>query len=116
MAIAPYAWNLREMRAESTVLWCLRQGCGWANVMREQVVSKLTSLSNNRGFTLLEVLIAMVIMLVGMLGLLQAIILATESNAKNMLRDEAVLVSDSWMGLLKARPFDFISTTYAPMN
>ena len=68
---------------------------------------------NNRAFTLLEVLVAMVITLVGLLGLLQAIMVASESNSKNILRDESVQVADSWMNWLKAKPFDIVSTNYA---
>ena len=50
--------------------------------------------SSSSGFTLIEVMVAMVITLVGLLGLLQSVNLATEHNIKNALRDEAVQVGE----------------------
>lgn len=64
--------------------------------------------SNKRGFTLIEVLVAMVIMLVGLVGLLQAINIATEHNLRNYLRDEAVRVADLKMREFAALPFNSI--------
>lgn len=64
---------------------------------------------NDRGFTLIELMVAMVITLVGLLGLLQAINVATEHNMKNQLRDEAVLISEQWMGNLMTRGFNQLS-------
>lgn len=52
------------------------------------------SLLNNKGFTLIEVVVAMLIMLVGLMGLLQAVSVATEHNLRNQLRDEAVRIAD----------------------
>lgn len=75
------------------------------------IVRKLQS--NNKAFTLLEVLVAMVITLVGLLGLLQVIMVASESNAKNIFRDESVQVADSWMNWLRAKPFDKMSSSYS---
>ena len=49
------------------------------------------------------------ISLVGLLGLLQAVNLATEHNLRNQLRDEAVMVAEQYMGNLKVRAFDQIS-------
>ena len=47
------------------------------------------------GFTLIEFLAAIVILLVGMLGLLQATNVALTSNQQNQLRNEATLVMDN---------------------
>lgn len=49
------------------------------------------------------------ISLVGLLGLLQAVNLATEHNLKNQLRDEAVMLAENYMGNLKVRAFSQIS-------
>ena len=46
----------------------------------------------NNGFTLIEALMAMVILTVVLLGLLQAIIIASDATTKNILRDNAVNV------------------------
>ncbi len=58
----------------------------------EQTVSP-----NNRGFTLVEVLIALVVILIGLLGLLQVALLSIEHNFRNLLRDEAVNIADQMM-------------------
>ncbi len=75
-------------------------------------VTVIISNLNEKGFTLLEVLVSITILLFGLLGLLQALIVATESNAKNLIRDDVVFVADSCMNGLKARSFDNITTTY----
>lgn len=67
---------------------------------------------NNCGFTLIEVMVAIVIMMVGMLGLLQSINLAMEHNLKNHLRDEAVYVGEKYMNIQRGKAFDLLSTTY----
>src|SRR5512136_3093130 len=69
---------------------------------------------NNGGFTLIELMVAMVITLVGLLGLLQAINMAIEHNLKNQLRDEAVLIAEQWMGNLKTRGFNQLSGVSSP--
>ncbi len=56
---------------------------------------------------------AIVITLVGLMGLLQAVNVAMEHNLRNQLRDEAVLVGEQAMGFQKVRPFDQISTASA---
>jgi type IV pilus assembly protein PilV len=57
-------------------------------------------------------MVAIVIMMVGMLGLLQAINIATEYNLKNHLRDEAVYVGEKYMNMQRGKSFDLLSTTY----
>ena len=65
--------------------------------------------SSSSGFTLIEVMVAMVITLVGLLGLLQSVNLATEHNIKNALRDEAVQVGEDYLSDLRGRPLANIS-------
>lgn len=67
---------------------------------------------NNDGFTLTEVMVAIVIMMVGLLGLLEAINVATHANMKNHLRDEAVYTGEKYLNELKGRGFDNIAATY----
>jgi len=50
-----------------------------------------------QGFTLVEVLMALLIMTVGLLGLLQSVNVAYEHNTRNRLRDEALLVGEQQM-------------------
>lgn len=72
------------------------------------------SRQNNRGFTLIELMVAMLITLVGLVGLLQSVNLAIEHNVRDQLRDEAVLVGEKVMAFQKVRPFDEISTSHPP--
>ena len=61
-----------------------------------------TSRQGSRGFTLIEVLMAMLVMTVGLLGLLQSVNVAYEHNLRNKLREEAVLVAHEQMNGLRA--------------
>lgn len=72
----------------------------------------ITLNKNSGGFTLVEVMIAIVIMIVGMLGLLQSINIAMEYNLKNHLRDEAVFVGEKYMNELKGKTFATATITY----
>lgn len=62
---------------------------------------------------MVEVIMAILILMVGMLGLLQAINLATEVNLRNQLREEGVFMGERVMNELRGRGFDNISATYA---
>lgn len=64
---------------------------------------------NNKGFTLLEVLVAVVILTVGLLGLMQTVIYALNHNLTAQLRQEATLVADQVMSVEKAKPYDDIT-------
>lgn len=66
--------------------------------------------SNSRGFTLTEFLIAIVILMVGLLGLLQSINLAMNTNMENSLRSEAVMLADDLIMKERTKVFDAIST------
>lgn len=63
------------------------------------------------GFTLIEFLVAIVLLMVGMLGLLQSITVALHTNLENILRTEAVMLADDEMMRVRAKAFNAISTT-----
>lgn len=65
---------------------------------------------NTSGFTLIEFLVAIVILMVGMLGLLQSINLAMQKTVENAVRSEAVSIADEAMGLKRAKTFAALST------
>lgn len=67
--------------------------------------------SKSDGFTLLEFLVAILIISVGLLGMIQAVDSAIGHNMTTQLRDEAVRLADERMAQEKAKPFDAISTT-----
>lgn len=56
-----------------------------------------TSPSNDLGFTLVEMLMAMLVLTVGLLGLLQSVNLAYRHNLRDRLNREAVLVAEEQM-------------------
>lgn len=64
------------------------------------------NLSNSAGFTLIEFSIAVLIMMVGLLGLLQAVNLASEHNRGTVLRNEAIHLADEKMVLEKIKVID----------
>jgi type IV pilus assembly protein PilV len=65
---------------------------------------------NRRGFTLIEFLVAIVITMVGLLGLLQSVNLALQHNLNTQLRNEAVTVADDFLNREISKTFDLIST------
>lgn len=61
---------------------------------------------NKRGFTLIEFLAAIVILMVGMLGLLQVINLAYSTSLQNDLRNTAVVLADEEISRELAKGYD----------
>ena len=57
-------------------------------------------------------MVAIVIMMVGMLGLLKSINVAMEFNLKNHLRDEAVYVGEKYMNIQRGRAFDLLTSAH----
>lgn len=78
----------------------------------------MSTYNNKSGFTLLEILVALVILMIGMMALLSAATNAISLNMDNVFRDEAVQVADVKMRVVKgnkaatlASPFQGLSTT-----
>lgn len=65
---------------------------------------------------MIEVLAAMVIFTVGLLGLLQSVNVAIGQNVRDEYRNTAVLVGEQVMNELRAKPFQAISSIYAPQQ
>lgn len=70
-----------------------------------------TSHTNRAGFTLTELLMAMLVMTVGLLGLLQSVTVAYQHNMKDTLRKEAVLLAEERMHDLCRKAFKDIDCT-----
>jgi type IV pilus assembly protein PilV len=85
----------------------------WAKsiIKGAQLVINQTLPSNNRAFTLVEVLVAMLILMVGLLGMLQVINLAIRTNLQNEMRDQAVAIAEDRMAREKSLPFDNITAS-----
>ncbi|MEW6418815.1 MAG: hypothetical protein AB1480_11960 [Nitrospirota bacterium] len=58
-----------------------------------------------RGLTLVEVLIALVVVLVVFLALMQTALIGIDSNMRNILRDEAVGIAEMRMNVVRNTPF-----------
>ena len=69
-----------------------------------------TSKPDSRGFTLIEMLMAMLVLTVGLLGLLQSVNVAFEHKLRNRLREEALVVAEEQMGNWRIMGFDNITT------
>ena len=67
-------------------------------------------LNNSSGFTLLEFLIATVVLMVGLLGMLQGINIAMEKNLDTVFRNEAVSLADDLMMRQRGNSFTAIAT------
>lgn len=67
-------------------------------------------INNGKGFTLVEFLVAIVILMVGLLGLLQTINVAVDQGLGNVFRNEAVTAVDDLMMKRRAKAFDSLST------
>ena len=65
----------------------------------------------SQGFSLLEVIIAIAIVAFVMLALLQAVTLYTQQNMTNMLRDEAVRVTQDFLYDLRTQDYATIVST-----
>jgi type IV pilus assembly protein PilV len=65
---------------------------------------------NSSGFTLVELLVAMVIMLIGLLGLMYSVEIAMEHNLKNQMRGEVVRIAEEAMSNMRSRAFDSVSS------
>jgi Tfp pilus assembly protein PilV len=58
-------------------------------------------------------MVAMMITLVGLLGLLASVNIATEHNLRNASRNEAMQIADGYLNQLLVNPFTNISTSFA---
>jgi len=74
------------------------------------------NLTDKSGFTLIEFCVAVLIMMVGLLGLLQAVNLATEHNVGSLLRNEAISLADEQMVAAKVLPFSDLVSSASYIN
>lgn len=69
-------------------------------------MTQLIVMRNSRGMTLIEVMIAMVILMISSLAIMQTALVAYQNNARNIIRDEAVKVADEQVNEKLNLPFD----------
>lgn len=75
-----------------------------------------TASRSDSGFTLLEFVVAVVVLMVGLLGLLQTVGLTYEHNLGTQRREDAAQVADDLMMAEKVKKFEGISTTSKQWN
>ena len=61
---------------------------------------------NNKGVTLVEVMISLVIFLIVFMGLMQTALLSIDGNVRNVQRDEAIMIANGELDNLKNIPFN----------
>ena len=69
---------------------------------------------NKRGFTLIEVLVAMVVLMIAMLAVLDAMTIAMRKNLETFLRDESVRIAEQSMN--EARNMSFATLANNTQN
>ncbi|MGW8273092.1 MAG: type IV pilus modification PilV family protein [Thermodesulfovibrionales bacterium] len=75
-----------------------------------------TVLRSEEGFSLVEVMIALLITLVVFLAMMQAVLLSIDANAKNALRNEATSIAESRISAARNTSFDQVLTDVAPVS
>lgn len=65
----------------------------------------ITALRNKKGFTLIEVLVAICILSISMLAILEAVVITMEHNLNNVSRDESVRIAEAKMNDLRNTTF-----------
>lgn len=71
---------------------------------------------SNKGFTLIEFLVAIVIMMVGLLALLQSVNIAIETNGGNKKRTQAVAIADQVMAQERSKAFTALTSAVVSPN
>ncbi len=66
----------------------------------------LGGITDKKGLTLIEVMIALVVLLIVSLALMQTALVSIDANMKNVLRDEAVNIAEMRMNETRNIPFD----------
>jgi len=60
------------------------------------------------GFSLVEVMVALCVLLIVFMGLMQSALLGIDANMRNILRDEALRIAAERMEVAKNLPFDSV--------
>jgi prepilin-type N-terminal cleavage/methylation domain-containing protein len=71
----------------------------------------MQSKMNNKGVTLIEVMIALVVLLIVFMGLIQASLVSIDQNVRNEVRDEAVRIAAEYMTRTRATVFSDVTAT-----
>lgn len=75
-----------------------------------------TARFSNKGFTLIEVMVALTILVVAMMGILGAMVLAMQQNLENYSRDESVRIAEQTMNELRDADFATLTSGTSTVN
>lgn len=64
---------------------------------------------NSKGFTFVEVLVALLIMMISMLAILEATVMAMQQNLENFSRNESIRIAEQAMNEARITPFTGLS-------
>lgn len=78
--------------------------------MRELMLIQCNT-KKKQGFTLIEVLVSIIILMVGLLGMFQSVNIAMEKTIENQLRQSAVAEAESELSAIKGLPFSKIEVS-----
>jgi type IV pilus assembly protein PilV len=76
----------------------------------------ITATQDNRGFTLVEVMVAMVLLLLGLLNSLVGLMAAADYNLTNALRQEAVRIAQEQLENMRVGPYAPIADNNATLQ
>jgi prepilin-type N-terminal cleavage/methylation domain-containing protein len=74
------------------------------------------ALKDKKGFSLVEILISLVLLLIVFLALTQTAMVSIDSNMTNILRDEAVSIAEMSMNEARNIPFDNLADSNDTVN
>ncbi|MCX5804652.1 MAG: prepilin-type N-terminal cleavage/methylation domain-containing protein [Proteobacteria bacterium] len=69
-----------------------------------------TARQNNNGFTLIEVLVASIILTISMMGILETVVFSIQQNLNNFSRNESVKIAEQRMNELRNSSFTSLSS------
>ncbi len=79
-------------------------------------IQAMNAVLDKKGLTLVEVMIALVLLLFVSLAMMQTALVSIDSNMINVLRDEAVSIAEMRMNEARNIPFDTLATDVSDGN
>jgi type IV pilus assembly protein PilV len=70
---------------------------------------RITARFNKKGFSFIEVLVALAILMVAMMGILGAMVMAMQQNLETYSRDESVRIAEQAMNELRNTSFETLA-------
>ena len=104
-----------KRKAKGSALYTNSSFFSVSGAMAKFYFKGLSAVKEKKGLTLVEVLIAMVILLLVSLALMQTALVSIDANMRNVLRDEAVSVAEMRMDEARNTAFDSLASDSTPL-